>query len=56
MLEGVADGDCARRAVSLDHAGVKDIEAGDDECGARIVEDELGGAVAEIRRHVRTQV
>ena len=37
LLESVADGDCARRTVSLDHPGVQYVEAGYDECGARVV-------------------
>ena len=56
LFEGIADGNRARRPVCLYHACVKDVEAGYDEGGARVVEYELGCAVAEVGRHIGAQV
>ena len=56
LLEGVADGDCAGGTVRFYHAGVEDVEAGYDEGGAGVVEDELRCAVAEVGGDVGAQV
>ena len=56
LLKGVADCDRAGGTVCLDEAGVEDVEAGYDEGGARVVEDELRRAVAEVGWDVGAQM